>query len=46
MQGGGGGGEIEGDRGSAVDSELIIESPVWGSNSLTVRSGPEPELDA
>ena len=27
-------------------SELIAQSPTWGSNPQTVRSGPEPKLDA
>ena len=30
----------------APGSELSAQSPTWGSNSRTVRSGPEPKLDA
>ena len=33
-----GGAEREGDRGSEADSVLTAESPMWGSNSQTMRS--------
>ena len=40
-----GGAEREEDRGSEAGSVLTAESPRWGSNSQTVRSGPEPMSD-
>ena len=30
----------------APGSELSAQSPMWGSNPQTVRSGPEPKLGA
>ena len=30
----------------APGSELSAQSPKWGSNSQTVRSRPEPKLEA
>ena len=36
-----GGTEREGDRGSEAGSGLTAESLMWGSNSQTLRSGPE-----
>ena len=30
----------------ATGSELSVQSPVWGSNSQTVRSSPGPKSDA
>ena len=41
----GGGAEREGDRGSEAGSALTAESLMWGLNSRTARSQPEPELD-
>ena len=44
----GGGAEREGDTESeaAPGSELSAQSPTWGSNPRTMRSGPEPKSDA
>ena len=39
-------GQREGDRGSEAGSVLTAESPMWGLNSRTVRSGPEPKWNA
>ena len=41
-----GGAEREGDRGPEVGSVLRVESPLRDSNSQTMRSWPEPKLDA
>ena len=41
-----GGAETEEDRGSKVGSVLTATSPMWGSNSWTVRSWPELKSDA
>ena len=38
--------ERMGDRRSEVGSALRVESPMWGSNSKAVRSGPELKSDA
>ena len=40
------GGAERGDRGSKAGSELSAQSLMWGSNSQTVRSWPEPKSDA
>ena len=44
----GGGAEREGDTESeaAPGFEPSAESPMWGSNSRTARSRPEPKSDA
>ena len=34
------------DRGSKAGSMLTSDSPMWGLNSRTMRSGPEQKLDA
>ena len=41
-----GGAEREGDRESQAGSTLSGWSPIWGSNPPTMRSWPEPKLDA
>ena len=33
-------------RESEAGSVLTAESPMWGSNSPTIRSGPEPKWEA
>ena len=38
-------GQREGDRGSQVGSALTAESLMWGVNSWTMRSWPQPKLD-
>ena len=38
-------GQREGDRRSEAASVLTAASPIWGSNSRTMRSCPELKLD-
>ena len=41
-----GGAEGEGDRESEAGSELSAQSLMWGLNSQTMKSRPEPKSDA